>query len=108
MTRKSPVRHPVRTHIRNGVHVHRYERGSGKAPRAVIGTASTHRGGVYRVNVNYLEPEAFTPEGKMYPASHGAKTLHLTIHAGSYLEAMDQGLNKVGDGAPISVLMRRI
>ena len=107
MTRKSPIRHPVKPHLRAGVHVHRYERGEGKAPKAVIGTQAV-RGGTYRVNVNYLDSEAFTPQGGAYPAGHGAKTLHLTIRAGSYLDAMDQGLNRVGNGTPISVMMKRI
>lgn len=108
MARKSPYHHPVKQHLRKGKTVHHYERGEGKAPRLVIGAKTVQSGGTYRVNVNYLDSEAFDPEGNMYPASHGAKTLHLTIRARSYLEAMDQGLQKVGDGTPISVLMRRI
>ena len=107
MTRKSPIRHPVKPHLRAGVHVHRYERGDGKAPHVVIGSQSA-RGGTYRVNVNYLDAEAFTPQGGAYPAGHGAKTMHLTIRARSYLDAMDQGLSQVGNGTPISVQMRRL
>jgi hypothetical protein len=108
LARKSPIRHPVRAHRRAGVMVHHYERGEGKAPRAVIGSASVGRGGTYRVNVNYLDSEAFEPKGGGYPAGHGAKTLHLTVRAGSYLQALDEGIAKVGSGTPISVQMRRI
>ena len=108
MTRKSPFKHPVKQHLRRGKVVHHYERGEGKAPRLVIGSQSAGRGGSYRVNVNYLDAEDFTPEGRSYPASHGAKTLHLTVRAGSYLQALDQGIARVGGGTPVSVTMRRL
>jgi hypothetical protein len=106
--RRSPIKHDVRAHQRQGRPVHHYERGEGKAPRAVIGSTSVGRGGTYRVNVNYLDSEAFEPKGGSYPAGHGAKTLHLTVRASSYLQALDEGIAKVGSGTPISVMMRRI
>lgn len=37
MTRKSPFRHPVKQHLREGKVVHHYERGKGKAPKPPIG-----------------------------------------------------------------------
>ena len=110
MDRKKPYRHPVRAHIRSGHQVHHYERGEGKAPVAVIGAKSLGGGEhSYRVNVNYADSEAFQPEGGAYPVQFGAKTNHYTIRARSYLEAMDQGLARLGSGyTPISVTMRRL
>ena len=49
MTRKSPIKHDVKQHLREGHVVHHYERGKGKAPRQVIG--STSRGGGYSVTL---------------------------------------------------------
>lgn len=43
MTRKSPIRHPVRAYTREGTRVDKYVRGEGKAPSAstvVIGSRS--------------------------------------------------------------------
>jgi len=39
MKRKTPYRHSVKQHIREGRVVHRYERGKGKKPRVVIGAS---------------------------------------------------------------------
>jgi hypothetical protein len=107
LTRKSPFKHPVKQHLRKGRVVHHYERGEGKAPRVVIGSPRSV-GASYRVNINYADAEAFDPEGKKYPVSHGAKTEHLTVKARSYLDAMDQGLTRIGSGVPLSVMMRRL
>ena len=77
---------------------------------AVIGAKSLGGGEhSYRVNVNYADSEAFNPEGGAYPVQLGAKTNHYTIRARSYLEAMDQGLARLGSAyTPISVTMRRL
>ncbi len=48
LTRKAPYRHPVKQHRRQGVLVHHYERGKGKAPRETIGSRSLS-GGRWRV-----------------------------------------------------------
>ena len=109
MTRKSPIFHKVRPHTRAGVHVGRYERGEGEAPRQVIGAQSLRRGAeTYRVNINYADEEAFAAKGARYPTSHGARTEHLTVKARNYLDAMDQGLARGGEGTPVSVTMRRL
>jgi hypothetical protein len=87
VARKSPIHHAVKPHIRNGVHVHRYERGEGKAPRQVIGAASK-RGGGY--TVTFI----------------GDRTESFSVQAGSYVGALDSGLERV-TGSPIAVRLRR-
>jgi len=87
LARKSPIRHPVKPHLRAGVHVHRYERGEGKAPRQVIGSASK-RGGGYTVTFM------------------GDRTESFQVNAGSYVGALDSGLERV-TGSPIAVRLRR-
>ena len=86
MTRKSPIRHPVKPHLRAGVHVHRYERGEGKAPKAVIG--ASRRGGSYSVIIM------------------GDRTESFSVNAGNYIGALDSGLERTAQ-TPIAVRMRR-
>jgi len=86
VTRKSPIRHPVKPHLRAGVHVHRYERGEGKAPRLVIG--ASHRGGSYSVIII------------------GDRTESFSVNAGNYIGALDSGLGR-STQTPIAVRMRR-
>jgi len=87
VTRKSPIRHPVKPHLRAGVHVHRYERGEGKAPRQVIGSVG-RGGGNYSVIVM------------------GERTESFNVSATSYIGALDSGLERTAQ-TPIAVRMRR-
>jgi hypothetical protein len=91
VTRKSPIKHPVKPHTRAGVHVHRYTRGDGeapKAPRKVIGHRDS-MGPRYTVTLQY-----------------GKESESRVVSAGSYGAALNEGLQ--GSAAtPRAVTMRR-
>lgn len=86
MTRKSPIKHPVKQHLRKGRVVHRYERGDGKAPRQSIGRV--RKLGGYTVTVM------------------GDRTETFGVDAGSYLGALDSGINRAST-TPQAIRIRR-
>ncbi len=86
MTRKSPIKHPVKQHLREGKVVHHYERGSGKAPRLPI--AHIRRGGGYTVTILGNERHTFN------------------VGAESYLGALDAGLGRATE-TPMAIKLRR-
>jgi hypothetical protein len=91
VTRKSPIKHPVKPHTRAGVHVHHYVRGDGeapKAPRKVIG----HRDSIgprFTVTLQY-----------------GKGSESRVVSASSYGAALSEGLQGASD-TPRAVTMRR-
>jgi hypothetical protein len=87
LARKSPIRHDVKQHTRLGHVVHHYKRGEGKAPRMIIGTQS-RRGGNYVVTLT------------------GSKTESFNVDAGSYVAALDSGLEHA-TAAPQMIRIRR-
>lgn len=87
MTRKSPIKHPVKQHLRKGRVVHHYERGSGKPPRVPIGRAV---GGEARFTVTIM----------------GDKTETFTSDASGYLGALDSGINRAS-GSVQAIRIRR-
>lgn len=87
MTRKSPIKHDVKQHLREGHVVHHYERGKGKAPRQVIG--STSRGGGYSV----------TLIGSGFQET-------VSVAAGNYPDAVSAGLQR-STVAPVAIKLRR-
>ena len=90
MTRKTPVHHKVRDHTRSGVHVHKYERGSGKALELVKMARAGGRGPNYTVTV-----------------SGSGRAQSVSVSAQSIPEAVNRGLDKVTVEAPTVVRIRR-
>lgn len=88
MARKSPIKHDVKQHTRNGKLVHHYERGSGKAPRVAIGRV--HRSSGARFTVTLM----------------GDKTESFTSDASGYLGALDSGINRAS-GSVQAIRIRR-
>jgi len=91
MTRKTPYKHPVKTHIRSGAKVRNYERGKGRKSK----DSSLKRlggGGVnYRVQVFY-------PSGS---ESHN-------VGGVTYVGALKSGLTYLqAEGAPYRVHLKR-
>jgi hypothetical protein len=74
--RAHPIAHEVKQHIRAGVRVHHYERGSGKAHPVIIGAGS--------------------PMGAHYRAivSGGGHHESFSVAAGSVPGAMTEGLSR--------------
>lgn len=73
--RAHPIAHEVKSHIRSGVRVHHYERGSGKPRFVVIGSANS--GAHYRATV-----------------SGGGRRESFSVAAGSIPGAMTEGLSR--------------
>ena len=90
MTRKSPIKHPVKPHTRAGVHVHHYVRGDGEAPKAkrVIGHRDS-MGPRFTVTLQY-----------------GKGSESRVVAAGSYGAALSEGIAGASD-TPRAVTMRR-
>jgi hypothetical protein len=88
MPRKSPIRHDVKQHLREGHVVHHYKRGEGKAPGSVI--MSHSRGGGYQVTV----------EG-------GGRSESFTVQAAGLSEAMSTGLGRATLTPQVVRLRRR-
>jgi hypothetical protein len=88
MPRRSPYRHPVKSHLREGRRVHKYVRGEGSAPRRVIGSHAG--GGGYSVTV----------EG-------GGRSESFTVQAGGLPEAMSTGLGRATLTPQVVRLRRR-
>ena len=84
VTRKSPYKHPVKQHIRQGVVVHHYERGKGKAPRQTLGESSI--GPRWRV----------TREG-----------YRVTVRGGDIVQGLSNGINLL-PSAGQSVTIQRV
>lgn len=77
MKRKSPIRHKVRSYLREGTRVDKYMRGEGKAPpkpRRIIGTPEPNYSAVV--------------DGRMY-----------RVEAGDVLQALDRGISRHGGEA---------
>ena len=86
--RRSPYRHDVKQHLREGHVVHHYKRGEGSAPRQVIGARSGGGGG-YSVTVI---------------GGSGQET-HV-VQAGSYPGALTAGVNQ-SSISPLAIRLRR-
>jgi len=76
--RRSPYRHPVRSHIRSGVEVKKYERGKGSKPKRTQRTRIPARGGDFTVIV------FFDGERESHP-----------VKAKTYTDALNSGLNRI-------------
>jgi hypothetical protein len=90
VTRKSPIKHPVKPHTRAGVHVHHYTRGEGTAPKVkrVIGHRDS-MGPRFTVTLQY-----------------GRGSESRVVSASSYGGALSEGLSGASD-IPRAVTMRR-
>jgi len=66
MRRKSPYRHPVRSHTRSGVKVGKYERGKGPKPKPPSRTHPSMQGG-FTVSLYFdHESESHSVRAKTY------------------------------------------
>ena len=89
--RKSPYRHPVKSHVRSGNRVTNYERGKGKK----AGNPSPSRGGGGGVRYSV---QVFYPSGS---EAHN-------VGSSTYVGALKSGLNRLEtEDAPIRVHLRR-
>jgi len=68
-SRKSPIRHPVSGHYRDGKWVENYERGKGEKPRSPPKVGNPHSGGNPGFNVSFFFPDGV----ETYPV--GGRTL---------------------------------
>lgn len=90
MDRKSPYTHPVKEHVRAGVRVKKYTRGSGKKPRK--NTGHRHTSGKWSI--------AFT-------LSDGSTETY--IHSGGDTAALKAGLMSIQSPSfPKKAVMRRL
>ena len=91
MTRKTPYKHPVKTHVRSGVKVKNYERGKGNKPKDSSSNILGGRGVNYRVQV-------------FYPSGSEAHK----VGGSTYVGALKSGLNHLqADGTPYRVHLKR-
>ena len=91
MKRKTPYRHPVKSHVRSGNRVTNYERGKGNKPKGAS-KSSLGRGGV-----NY-SVQVFYPSGSESYSVGGA----------TYVGALKSGLSHLdADGTPYRVHLKR-
>lgn len=90
MKRKSPYRHPVRSHTRSGIHVGKYERGKGSKPKPRRRDPST---------------------GKKFTviAHFGRGRESLPVRANTYSTALREGLGMIQTPEiPDRIMIRRI
>ena len=87
MTRKSPYRHKVHTHIRDGYRVTEYHRGQGKPPMILskVLIRNKVKGSKYYVTIDGSRHE---------------------VQAGSIIDALDSGLS-FSTKSPSSVIVRK-
>jgi len=92
MTRKTPYKHPVKTHVRGGSKVRNYKRGKGRKPK-VLGSIRQGRGGVkYRVQVFHSQgAEAYNVDGTTYVGALKAGLRHLQDRGAPYRVHLKRG-----------------
>jgi len=76
--RKSPYRHPVKSHTRSGIKVSHYERGKGSKPKQPLRIRKPLNGGDFTVIV------FFDGERESHP-----------VKAKTYTDALNSGLNRI-------------
>jgi hypothetical protein len=90
--RRSPIRHPVKSHERGGVQVSRYERGKGTRPaqRATVNRSPSSKG--YKVTFQYGDSRE----------SHD-------VDGPTFTQAVIQGTALMTEGGyPTKVIVRRL
>jgi len=91
MDRKSPYRHPVKSHIRDGKRIERYIRGSGDKPRVSSKRGNVGHGAGY--SVVWLYPDGTREGGR--------------VRSGSPVEAAGAAVGLLSRGVPVKLTIRR-
>jgi len=92
MTRKSPYKHPVKSHVRSGMKVKKYERGQGNRPNNST-SREVGRGGVnYGVQVFYPGgSESYSVEGATYVGALKSGLVRMKAEAAPYRVHLKRG-----------------